>query len=83
MKAKVLKTYIDRETRIKYNRGEVVEVTEERFEEINSTSHGTILGAESDSNSQEKETDSNFNSDSSDVEKASQPETPNKKKNSK
>lgn len=43
MKALVLKSYVDRTTRINHKKNEVVEVTPERFEEINSTSHGIIL----------------------------------------
>lgn len=49
MKAKVIKTYIDRTTRIKHMRGEIVQVDEERFEEINSTAHGVFLKEKIDS----------------------------------
>lgn len=43
MKAKVIKQYRDKETKKSHNIGEIVEVTENRFLGINSTSFGVFL----------------------------------------
>lgn len=43
MKAKVIKRYRDKNTNLLQEIGAEVEVTNERFKEINSTSHGAFL----------------------------------------
>lgn len=43
MKAKVIEIYIDKDTDLLQEIGKVIEVTKERFEEINSTSLGIFL----------------------------------------
>lgn len=43
MKAKVIQQYKDKKTKVSHKIGEEINVSNERFEEINSTSHGTFL----------------------------------------
>ncbi len=43
MKVKVLMDFRDKHTREIYRAGEVIEVTNERFAEINGTSHGVFV----------------------------------------
>ena len=43
MKAKVLKQFKDKYTKELYKKGQVIEVTNERYEEINSTAHGILV----------------------------------------
>lgn len=43
MKVKVIKQYIDKYTKTLHKTGETLEITKERFEEINSTSHGVFV----------------------------------------
>lgn len=45
MKAKVLKPFIDKEEGVARNMGDTFTVSEERFEEINSTQHGVLVRA--------------------------------------
>lgn len=43
MKVKVLKKFKDKRKKKIYEKDEMIEVTKERFEEINSTSHGVLV----------------------------------------
>lgn len=43
MKAKVMQIYIDKYSKKEYKKGEVIEISQERFEEMNSTSFGIIV----------------------------------------
>lgn len=43
MKVKVLKTYKDKHTKNLHKINEIIEMTAERFEEINSTSQGVFV----------------------------------------
>lgn len=43
MKAKVLRTFIDKNTKERYKEGSTIEVNKKRFEEINSTSYGLLV----------------------------------------
>lgn len=48
MRALVIKSYKDAKTLKTHQQGEIVEVTNERFEAINSTAHGVFLIAQAD-----------------------------------
>lgn len=43
MKAKVLDGFRDKHTKENYTKGQIIEVTKERFEEINSTAFGILV----------------------------------------
>lgn len=43
MKVKVVRQFIDRHSKTLHRKGDEIEVTAERFEEINSTSRGAIV----------------------------------------
>lgn len=43
MRVKVLKRFKDKYTKKIYEIGEIIEVTNERYEEINSTAHGILV----------------------------------------
>ncbi len=43
MRVKVLKRFKDKYTKKIYEIGEIIEVTNERYEEINSTTHGILV----------------------------------------
>jgi len=43
LKAKVLRKFKDKHTKKICKKGEIIEVNKERFEEINSTSHGVLV----------------------------------------
>lgn len=43
MKVKVVRQFIDRHSKTLHRKGDEIEVTAERFEEINSTSRGLIV----------------------------------------
>lgn len=43
MKVKVIKKFIDKNTKEVYEIGQIIEVTNERYEEINSTAHGILV----------------------------------------
>lgn len=43
MKAKIIRTFIDRYADVQYEANEEIEVTKERFKEINSTEYGQLL----------------------------------------
>lgn len=43
MKAKVIKKFIDKYTKEVYEIGQIIEVANERYEEINSTAHGILV----------------------------------------
>lgn len=43
MKAKVIKPFKDKYTKVRYNEGELLTVTKERFEEMNSTALGILV----------------------------------------
>ena len=45
MRVKVLKRFKDKYTKKIYEIGEIIEVTNERYEEINSTAHGVLVEA--------------------------------------
>lgn len=45
MKAKVLKQFKDKYTKELYKKGQIIDVTNERYEEINSTAHGVLVEA--------------------------------------
>jgi len=45
LKAKVLKQFKDKYTKELYKKGQIIEVTNERYEEINSTAHGVLVEA--------------------------------------
>ena len=42
MKVKVLKTFINKYSKNIYKKGEIIDVTEKRFKEINSTEYGVL-----------------------------------------
>lgn len=50
MKAKVLRTFNDLKGKKIRRKGEIIEVTKKRFEEINSTKHGQLVKAIKDKN---------------------------------
>lgn len=43
MRVKVLKIFRDKKTKILHKPNEIIEVSKGRYEEINSTAHGTFL----------------------------------------
>ena len=43
MKVKVLKKFIDKHTKVLHTKGKEIEITKERYEEINSTSFGILV----------------------------------------
>ena len=43
MKVKVLRRFKDKYTKQVYDKGQIIEVTNERYEEINSTAHGILV----------------------------------------
>ena len=43
MKAKVLKQFKDKYTKKLYKKGQIIDVANERYEEINSTAHGILV----------------------------------------
>jgi len=43
MKVKVLRRFKDKYTKQVYDKGRIIEVTNERYEEINSTTHGILV----------------------------------------
>jgi len=43
MKVKVLRRFKDKYTKQVYDKGQIIEVTNERYEEINSTAHGVLV----------------------------------------
>lgn len=43
MKAKVIQSFIDKYSKKECKKGEVIEISEKRFEEINSTSFGIFV----------------------------------------
>jgi hypothetical protein len=43
MKVKVLRRFKDKYTKQVYDKGRIIEVTNERYEEINSTAHGILV----------------------------------------
>ena len=43
MKVKVLKKFRDKYTKELYTKGQIIDVTNERYEEINSTAHGVLV----------------------------------------
>lgn len=43
MKAKVMRIFIDKYTDVQYEENAEIEVTKERFKEINSTEYGKLL----------------------------------------
>ena len=43
MKAKVLRTFRDKDTDLLHRKGKEIEITKKRFEEINSTSFGILV----------------------------------------
>ena len=43
MKVKVLRRFKDKYTKKIHKKGEIIEVTDERYEEINSTAHGVFV----------------------------------------
>lgn len=43
MKVKVLREFIDKETKTLHNKGTEIIISKERFEEINSTAHGILV----------------------------------------
>ena len=45
MKVKVLRRFKDKYTKQVYDKGRIIEVTNERYEEINSTAHGILVEA--------------------------------------
>ena len=45
MKVKVLRNFRDKYTKKLYKKGQIIEVTNERYEEINSTAHGVLVEA--------------------------------------
>ena len=45
MKVKVLRKFRDKYTKQVYDKGQIIEVTNERYEEINSTTHGILVKA--------------------------------------
>lgn len=55
MKATVIKTFRDKLTKAVRRKGDVVEVTLERFEEVNSAAQGPFLAVEEPSGEQKQE----------------------------
>lgn len=45
MKAKVLRSFKDKYTKKYYKKRQIIDVTNERYEEINSTAHGVLVEA--------------------------------------
>ena len=45
MKVKVLRRFKDKYTKQLYDKGQIIEVSNERYEEINSTAHGILVKA--------------------------------------
>lgn len=45
MNVKVLRKFRDKYTKEVYEKGDIIEVTNERYEEINSTAHGVLVKA--------------------------------------
>ena len=45
MKAKVLRKFRDKYTKEIYETGQIIDITHERYEEINSTAHGVLVEA--------------------------------------
>ena len=45
MKVKVLRKFRDKYTKQIYDKGQIIEVSNERYEEINSTAHGILVQA--------------------------------------
>jgi hypothetical protein len=43
MKVKVLRNFRDKYTKKLYKKGQIIDVTNERYEEINSTAHGVLV----------------------------------------
>lgn len=43
MRVKVLRTFVDKHTGKLHKKGKEMEVSKERFEEINSTAHGVLV----------------------------------------
>lgn len=43
MKAKVLRKFRDKYTKEIYETGQIIDITHERYEEINSTAHGILI----------------------------------------
>ena len=43
MKVKVVRRFRDKYTKKLYKKGQIIEVTNERYEEINSTAHGILV----------------------------------------
>lgn len=43
MKVKVLKKFRDKHTKVLNKKGDIIEISKERVEEINSTSHGVLV----------------------------------------
>ena len=43
MKVKVLRNFRDKYTKKLYKKGQIIDVTNERYEEINSTAHGILV----------------------------------------
>ena len=43
MKVKVVRRFRDKYTKQVYDKGQIIEVTNERYEEINSTAHGILV----------------------------------------
>ena len=43
MKVKVVKKFIDKYTKEVYETGQIIDITHERYEEINSTAHGILV----------------------------------------
>ena len=45
MIVKAIKPFRDKHTKVVYQKGQEIEVTNERYEEINSTAHGVLVKA--------------------------------------
>ena len=45
MKVKALRNFRDKYTKKLYKKGQIIDVTNERYEEINSTAHGVLVKA--------------------------------------
>lgn len=43
MRVKILRKFRDKYTKEVYEKGDIIEVTNERYEEINSTAHGILV----------------------------------------
>lgn len=59
MKAKVVKKFKDKHTKMIHKVGQEIKLTKERFEEINSTSYGTFLVEIAEEPKQEAQEDNN------------------------